>query len=111
VVEGLAIMALDKHCRQPALFASPLRTQSVPSALALRSILVVAGQTQRAQPRPHRGQKRARVRYRCLSLASGSAMMGSGVGFQPMPCVGTYGILYFIPSCVNKKSCNFSVYN
>ena len=111
MVEGLAIMALDKHCRQPALFASPLRTQSVPSALALRSILVVAGQTQRAQPRPHRGQKRARVRYRCLSVASGSAMMGAGVSSQPRPFVGTRCIVYFIPSRVNKKSCKFNVYN
>ena len=56
--EGLAIMAFDKHRRQPAVFASPLPTQRVPSALALRSILVVAGQTQRAQPRPHRGEER-----------------------------------------------------
>ena len=60
--EGLAIMAFDKHRRQPALFALSLKTQRVPSALALRSILVAAGQTQSAQPLPHRGQKRARVR-------------------------------------------------
>jgi hypothetical protein len=111
VVEGLAIMALDKHRRQPAVFASPLRTQSVPSALALRSILVVAGQTQRAQPRPHRGQQSARVRYRCLMCQGGSVTMGAGVDSQPMLFVGTYGILYFIPSRVNKKSCNFNVYN
>ena len=109
--EGLAIMALDKHRRQPAVFASPLPTQRVPSALALRSVLVVAGQTQRAQPRPHRGQKRARVRYRCLSVASGSAMMGAGVSSQPRPFVGMHCILYFIPSRVNEQSCNFNVYN
>ena len=69
--EGLAIMAFDKHRRQPALFALSLKTQRVPSALALRSILVVAGQTQRAQPRPHRGQKSARVRYQCLIVECG----------------------------------------
>ena len=109
--EGLAIMALDKHRRQPALFASPLPTQRAPSARSLRSVLVVAGQTQRAQPRPHRGQQSARVRYRCLSVASGSAMMGAGVSSQPMPFVGTRCILYFIPSSVNKKSYNFNVYN
>jgi hypothetical protein len=48
VGEGLAIMAFDKHRRQPALCASLLPTQRVPSALALLSVLVVAGQTQRA---------------------------------------------------------------
>ena len=91
--EGLAIMALDKHRRQPALCASPLLTQRVPAALALLSVLVVAGHTPRAQPRPHRGQKRARVRYRCLIVASGAVTMGAGVSSQPMPCVGTRGIL------------------
>ena len=109
--EGLAIMALDKHRRQPAVFASPLPTQRVPSALALRSVLVVAGQTQRAQPRPHRGQKSARVRYRCLIVECSSVTMGSGVSSQPMPFVGTRCIVYFIPSRVNKKSCKFNVYN
>jgi hypothetical protein len=68
---GAGDHALDKHHRQPASFASPLKTQSVRSALALRSILVVAGQTQRAQPRPHRGQKSARVRYQCLIVECG----------------------------------------
>ena len=91
--EGLAIMAFDKHRRQPALFALPLPTQRVPSARSLLAILVVAGQTQRAQPRPHRGQKSARVRYRCLIIECGSATMGAGVSSQPMPCVGTRGIL------------------
>ena len=111
MVEGLAIMALDKHRRQPALFASPLRTQSAPSALSLRSLLVVSGQTQRAQPRPHRGQQSARVRYRCLSVECGSVTMGSGVSSQPGQIVGTRCIVYFIPSRVNKKSYNFNVYN
>ena len=55
--EGLAIMAFDKHRRQPALFALSLKTQRVPSALALRSILVVAGQTQRAQSLPLRDSR------------------------------------------------------
>ena len=109
--EGLAIMAFDKHRRQPALFALPLPTQRVPSARSLLAILVVAGQTQRAQPRPHRGQKRARVRYRCLSVASGSAMMGAGVSSQPEQLRDTGSIVYFIPSCVNKKSYNFNIYN
>ena len=111
VGEGLAIMAFDKHRRQPALFALSLKTQRVPSALALRSILVVAGQTQRAQPLPPEGQQSARVRYRCLSVASSSVTMGAGVSSQPRPFVGTRGIVYFIPSRVNKKSCNFNVYN
>jgi hypothetical protein len=104
-------VALDKHCRQPAVFASPLPTQRAPSARALRSLLVVAGHTPRAQPRPHRGQKSARVRYRCLIVESGAVTMGAGVSSQPMPFVGTYGILYFIPSRVNKESYNFNVYN
>ena len=60
--EGLATMAFDKHRRQPAVFASPLKTQRAPSARSLRSLLVVAGQTPHAQPRPHRGQQNARVR-------------------------------------------------
>ena len=102
VGEGLAIMAFDKHRRQPALFASSLKTQRVPSALALRSILVVAGQTQHAQPLPHRGQQSARVRGPCLIVASGSAMMGAGVSSQPKLFVGTRCILYFIPSRVNE---------
>jgi hypothetical protein len=59
-------MAFDKHRRQPALFASLLKIQRVPSARSFRSILVVAGQTQHAQPRPHRGQQSARVREPCL---------------------------------------------
>ena len=109
--EGLAIMAFDKHRRQPALFALPLPTQRVPSARSLLAILVVAGQTQRAQPRPHRGQKSARVRYRCLSVECGSVTMGSGVSSQPGQIVGTRCIVYFIPSRVNKESYNFNLYN
>ena len=104
-------MALDKHRRQPALFASPLRTQSAPSALSLRSLLVVSGQTQRAQPLPHRGQQSARVRAQCLIVESGAVTMSAGVSSQPRPFVGTRCILYFIPSRVNKKSYNFNVYN
>jgi len=111
VGEGLAIMALDKHRRQPAVFASPLPTQRVPSARSLRSVLGVAGETPQAQPRPHRGQQSTRVREPGLRCHGGAVMMGAGVSSQPRPCVGPRGIIYFIPSRVNKTSCNFNVYN
>jgi len=57
------------------------------------------------------GTKSARVREQCLIVACGSVTMGAGVYSQPMPCVGTRGIVYFIPSRVNKQSCNFNIYN
>jgi hypothetical protein len=50
-------------------------------------------------------------RYRCLSVASGSVTMGAGVSSQPEQLRDTGSIVYFIPSCVNKKSYNFNIYN
>ena len=62
MVEGLAILALDKHSCQPALFAAPLTTTSAPSARSLLPVPVVAGHTQSAPNPPPEGQKSARVR-------------------------------------------------
>jgi len=81
--EGLATLALRKLNRQPA------------GVLAL-----------------HWTTCRLRHYHGVRTLAKPSLVrICSGVSSQPRPFVGTRGIVYFIPSRVNKKSCNFNVYN
>jgi hypothetical protein len=75
VGEWLAIMALDKHGRQPSIFVSPLTTHSVLSARSFLPVPFVSGQTKSAQRPPHGGQQSARVRYQCLNFQCGSVTM------------------------------------
>ena len=68
---GAGDHGLDKHNRQPAFFASLLRTQSAPAALSLLPVLVVSSQTKSAQWLPH-GDRRepvCAISTRCDSVA------------------------------------------
>jgi hypothetical protein len=76
---------LDKHGRPPSLFASPLVIPSALCVLSYLSVPVISGQTKSAQRPLHGGQQSARVRYQYLIF------------------LGRRDILFFIPSCVNKK--------
>lgn len=103
MVDGLAMRALDKLYGQPFIVSYSLTTNSPPSARSFRSVPVVSGQTKSAQYPPHRGQKSTHVRYQGLIGQCGSVTIGLGVYSQPVLFGRTSGILYFIPSCINKK--------
>jgi hypothetical protein len=103
VVGGLAMRALDKLYGQPYIVGDSLTTKSTPSARSFLSVPVVSGQTKSAQHPLHRGQKSTRMRYQGLIGQCGSVTIGLGVYSQLVLFGRTSGIIYFTPSCINKK--------
>src|SRR5262249_5751311 len=86
---------LNKHSRQPFLFASP-RTTNL-------SLLPGGLWSQKKCTQPSPVMEVAHVRSQCLRCACGLDRMGAAVSARLEPCGKANGIVYFIPSCVKEK--------